>query len=428
MAKRSKGNHTSDDVMLSDNENEHSEDDGTSRHETTQHERGWNAENTLVDILTAGPLRNMRWSSNERLARTSRNLRNVIEMYRTRNLAESAVAVFLKEPSNYLDFRHPENHADVAAMFNMTSPELRKSLHEAILRHVEEHPGAMIVFRDWVLKSIKNRNDQKFNVLMQHMTSVHYRVSLFEFCIEKLGVIHWTVHVFQVVVNALLTRADLMSKLFLQVNSLHASESEEFTDESRQKIDIYLQALQLQHENWWQRYPFETKNPLMPSAPFLLYITLISSAQSILFLQQLEQYLTPEDFEVSIAPVTWKIKVEETPLLFALKRFGIGRVPVIAWLVKMSDINNPEHEYPVFLLIKKSLSFTRLQPNDVDDLLAELSTKPYNCRLTMDVDGTMMNAREYCEHEMLGLSEIPDLFSGIYHWLMDLEVNAHTNV
>jgi hypothetical protein len=334
----------------------------------------------------------------------------------------------------------------IANVIQGVSPSIQQIFEQVVCTERAKNVNAGFLYRGLVLKSMVQRNDAKFDWLLGYETSNSARGRLFLWCLEESIVDDWTLDAYQTVVNTLMLYADLISAMFLQVSTFQAVQSEPQTHERRQKIRAYLRALCEQHGDWCRDYQFKTNNDFMPYATYLLYITLVPGAQSMLFLNEVKQYLTPADFEREFKNPTTR-HITQTPLSFALTRFGMPRMPIITWLIKESDINNPVHNYPLFTIINRSLMFITINDKLIDDLCAALDKK-YDWRIQKNVNGRMMTAREYCEHllwtaheEETGRmtatefceymlfvspksSQIPFLFARLYAWLQSLEIRS----
>ena len=358
---------------------------------------------------------------------------------------ELVLTIVLQEMDRVFEVNNLNECKRIANVIQGVSPSVQEMFEQIVCTERAKNVNAAFLYRGLVLKSMEQRNDAKFDSLLMYETCNHARGRLFLFCLEESSLFHWTLHAFRTVVNTLTQQADLISAMFLQVSTLEAVQSAQQTHEMRQKIRVYLRALHEQHGDWWHDYEFKTNNDFMPYTTYLLYITLMPGAQGILFLNELKEYLTPADFETELKIPTAR-HITQTPLSFALTRFGIARMPIITWLLKESDINNPVHNHPLFTIINRSLMFITIDDKVTDDLCAALD-KNYDWRVQKVVDGRMLTAREYCEHllwtaheEERGTmtatefceymlfvspksSQIPWLFTRLYAWLQSLEIH-----
>jgi hypothetical protein len=359
---------------------------------------------------------------------------------------ELVLTIILQEMDHVFEVDDLQECERIADLIERVSPSIKHVFEQVVCSQIASNVNAAFLYRALVMKSLALRNDAKFSSLLMYERDNYEKSRLFLFCLKKSSVSMWTLHAFQTVVNTLTQQADLIRAMFLPVSTLDDIESAQWTAERRQKIRVYLQALQLQHGDWWHDYEFRTLNDFMPHTTYFLYITLMPGAQSTLFLDELAQYLTPRDFETELTiPHTSRRK--QTPLAFALTRFGSARMHIITWLLKASDINNPLHNYPLFMIAERSLSFITISDKLIDDLCAALD-KRYDWKIQKNIRGRKMTAREYCEYllwtgyedeEERGTmtatefceymlfvspksSQIPLLFARLYAWLQSLEI------
>lgn len=388
------------------------------------------AEEAILKTLAVGELGpmltyNSVWKKIKQINWSFRNVAN----FRSRCLAEDALLCALER------FHLFSSSGETGPSFTVgsASTKLNDSLHRTVMANNpnQRFDTSKILFA-WVLYAISTHDDERLDLLLgaieQNFGDLVTKIisqSLQEICIDR-----WTHHAFESAMHIYLRyRVDVFSKTFIYVNSLDTSRSDLILGMNRSKIRAFLIGMATEEETWYRDRLFASEDYMQRYLPFFFFVS-HTSVQSILLLDELVQAYPMQDLFESQTIVDSFKDLQCTPLLYALMRFSSKRAPIVAFLLRVSNINHPSHGNPVFWLIRKSLILKNLAPEAVQVIMHALITYCGNyqwrhqCIFDHDLSLDMMTAKQYCDFRLKNLSEILDpscLCNRIREWLESLE-------